>query len=82
MGRTAGIGARPCMKTLAETLLGRGLGRLADVVIHHRWLFLFPQLLLFGLCVDLHTYKHLKFDPNQDNLVGSGQEISPELSEV
>ena len=72
MGWTAGVGAGPRMKTLDKTLFGRTLGKLADLVIHHRWLFLFPQLLLFGLCV-LYTKNHLNFDPNQDDLVGSGK---------
>ncbi len=43
---------------------------MADVVHRHRWLFLFPQLLLFGLCI-LYTAKYLKFDPNRDDLVGA-----------
>ena len=58
------------MKSLSETLLGRALGWLADAVIRHRRLFLWPQFLLFGLCI-VYTYFNLKFDPSRDNLVGS-----------
>lgn len=60
------------MKSLSETLLGRALGLLADAVTRYRWVFLWPQIFLFGLCV-LYTIQHLKFDPSRDNLVGSGQ---------
>jgi predicted RND superfamily exporter protein len=58
------------MKSLSETLLGRALGWLANAVIRHRRLFLWPQFLLFGLCV-VYTWFNLKFDPSRDNLVGS-----------
>ncbi|MDB6125010.1 MAG: putative exporter of the superfamily [Pedosphaera sp.] len=58
------------MKSLSETFLGRALGVLAGAVIRHRWLFLWPQFLLFGLCV-VYTVYNLKFDPSRDNLVGS-----------
>jgi uncharacterized protein len=58
------------MKSLSETLLGRVLGWLANAVIRHRWFFLWPQFLLFGLCV-VYTCFNLKFDPSRDNLVGS-----------
>ncbi|HZQ47979.1 MAG TPA: MMPL family transporter [Verrucomicrobiae bacterium] len=58
------------MKLLPETILGRVLGWLSDAIFRHRWLFLFPQLLLFGLCI-IYTAKHLEFDQNRDDLVGS-----------
>jgi predicted RND superfamily exporter protein len=58
------------MKSLSETFFGRVLGRLADAVTRRRWLFLWPQIALFGLCV-LYTCFNLKFDPSRDNLVGS-----------
>ena len=63
------------MKTLAETLFGRALGLLADAVIRYRWLFLWPQLFLCGLCI-IYTVKYLEFDPRQDNLVGSGKKYN------
>ena len=58
------------MKPLGETLLGRSLGLLSDTILRFRWLFLFPQLLLFGLCVH-YTWLHLQIDANRDDLVGS-----------
>ncbi|HWY74993.1 MAG TPA: MMPL family transporter [Verrucomicrobiae bacterium] len=58
------------MKSLSETFFGRMLGRLADAVARHRWLFLWPQFVLFALCV-VYTCLNLKFDPNRDDLVGS-----------
>ncbi|MDB6020442.1 MAG: putative exporter of the superfamily [Pedosphaera sp.] len=58
------------MKSLSETHMGRALGLLADAVIRHRRLFLWPQFLLAGLCV-VYTFFHLEFDTNRDNLVGS-----------
>jgi hopanoid biosynthesis associated RND transporter like protein HpnN len=60
------------MKSLADTILGRALGLLADAITRYRWLFLWPQILLCGLCV-VYTFQHLTFDPNRDNLVGSGK---------
>ena len=60
------------MKSLGQTIMGRLLGLLADAVIRFRWLFLWPQLLLFGLAI-IYTAKHLEFDPSRDNLVGSGK---------
>ena len=39
------------MKSLSETILGRALGLLADAMTRYRWLFLWPQIFLFGLCV-------------------------------
>jgi hypothetical protein len=58
------------MKPLGETLLGRSLGLLSDVIIRFRWVFLFPQILLFGLCVQ-YTWFHLQIDPSRDDLVGA-----------
>ncbi|MDB6112647.1 MAG: Exporter of the superfamily, partial [Pedosphaera sp.] len=60
------------MKSLSDTLFGRALSRLADAVIRHRSLFLWPQIFLFGLCV-IYTCFNLKFDPSRNNLVGSGK---------
>src|SRR6267154_388860 len=58
------------MKALSETLFGRVLGRLSDIVFRYRWLFFLPQVALFGLCV-LYTRYHLQIDPSRDNLVGA-----------
>ena len=58
------------MKPLGETLLGRSLGLLSDIILRFRWLFLFPQIFLFGLCVH-YAWFHLQIDPNRDDLVGS-----------
>jgi hopanoid biosynthesis associated RND transporter like protein HpnN len=60
------------MKSLSETLFGRALGCVADAVIRYRWLFLWPQVLLLGLCL-AYTALNLKIDPSRDNLVGSGK---------
>ena len=61
------------MKALsAESLLARLLGKLAAAVIRHpRW-FIYPQVVLFVVCV-LYTVGYLKTDMNQDNLVGPNQ---------
>ena len=58
------------MKSLSETLFGRLLGRLSDIVVRYRWLFFLPQIALFGLCV-VYTRYHLQIDPSRDNLVGA-----------
>ena len=50
--------------------MGRALGLLADAVTRHRWLFLWPQFFLFGLCV-VYTCFHFNFDPDRNDLVGS-----------
>jgi len=52
--------------------MGRALGRLADAVIRFRWLFLWPQFVLFALCV-VYTCTHLQFDMNRDDLVGANK---------
>ena len=58
------------MKALsADTLLGRLLSRLTAAVCRHpRW-FIYPQVVLFLVCV-LYTVGYLKTDMNRDNLVG------------
>jgi uncharacterized protein len=59
------------MKRLTDdNLVARALGWLARAVFRHRWLFLYPQLVLFGLCV-FYTVRYLQFDTRRDNLVGS-----------
>jgi hopanoid biosynthesis associated RND transporter like protein HpnN len=61
---------KPKSDSLADTMLGRMLGLLADAVIKHRKFFLWPQFVLFGLCV-FYTVHKLEFDVDRDNLVGS-----------
>ena len=58
------------MKALsADSLLARLLGRLTAAVFRHpRW-FIYPQVVLFVVCV-LYTVGYLKTDMNRDNLVG------------
>ena len=58
------------MKALsADSLLARLLGRLTAAVIRYpRW-FIYPQALLFVICV-LYTIGYLKADMNRDHLVG------------
>lgn len=63
------------MKSLSDTFLGKGLGVLAKLVTRHRWLFLWPQFLLFGLCV-IYTVKYIQFDTDRDNLVGSNKKYN------
>src|SRR5581483_8102449 len=60
--------------SLSETIFGRALDRVASAVIRHRWLFLWPQIVLFGLCI-AYTAMNLKVDASRDNLVGPGKKI-------
>ena len=65
------------MKALsADSLMARWLGRLAAVACRHpRWL-VYPQILLFVVCVFYALPKpwgHLEFDTNRDDLVGSNK---------
>ena len=56
-----------------DTLLLRLLRRLAAVVFAHpRW-FLWPQVVLFGVCV-WFTIMRLQFDMDRNNLVGSDKQ--------
>lgn len=52
-----------------EQLTVRLLQWLARVVCRHPGWFLYPQIILAGLCV-YYTIKNLEFDTNRDNLVG------------
>src|SRR5581483_312505 len=60
--------------SLSETIFGRALDRVASAVIRHRWLFLWPQIVLFGLCI-AYTAMNVKVDASRDNLVGPGKKI-------
>src|SRR5882724_7494242 len=55
-----------------DSLMARILAALARVVIRHRGLILYPQLLLFVVCI-LFTIKYLQFDTSRDNLVGANK---------
>ena len=61
------------MKALsADTLPARLLAKLAAAVCRHpRW-FIYPQVVLFLVCV-LYTVGYLQTDMNRDNLVGPNQ---------
>ena len=58
------------MKALsADSILARLLGKVTAMVFRHpRW-FVYPQVVLFVVCV-LYTIGYLKTDMNQDHLVG------------
>ncbi len=58
------------MKALsADSILARLLGKVTAMVFRHpRW-FVYPQVILFVVCV-LYTIGYLKTDMNQDHLVG------------
>ncbi|HEV2436516.1 MAG TPA: MMPL family transporter [Verrucomicrobiae bacterium] len=61
------------MKPLsADSILARLLGKVTAMVFRHpRW-FVYPQVVLFVVCV-VYTAGYLKADMNQDNLVGPNQ---------
>jgi uncharacterized protein len=61
------------MKPLEQSLFGRVLAWLAELVLRRPRLFLWPQFLLAAACVAF-TALHLQFDTNRDNLVGSDQQ--------
>lgn len=46
------------------------LARLAEAVYYWRWWFIYPQVVLFGLCV-WYTVENLQFDTSRSNLVGA-----------
>lgn len=61
------------MKTpSADNLSARLLTRLARTVIEHRSWFLWPQVVLFVLCI-LYTVFFLKFDTTRSSLVGANK---------
>ncbi len=61
------------IKRLTEnSWIARILGGLAAAVIRYRPLFVYPQLLLFGLCI-VYTWFNLKLDFSRDNLVGANK---------
>src|SRR6266550_820865 len=61
------------MKSLTEdTVFARLLAWLASAVFRHQRLFLYPQLVLFVVCV-VYTGFNLKFDMSRNDLVGSNK---------
>src|ERR1051326_7149464 len=61
------------IKRLTEnSLMARMLAGLAAAVIRYRALFVYPQLVLFFLCI-VYTKFNLKFDFSRDNLVGANK---------
>ena len=52
--------------------MARVLGRLAAAIVRRPRLFIWPQVVLFFLCVGI-TVKLLQFDTSRDNLVGGNQ---------
>jgi len=61
------------MKQLTDTnIVAKGLGALARLILRYPWMFLYPQLVLFGLCV-LYTVTHLQFNTRRDQLVGANK---------
>src|SRR5437879_3146469 len=55
-----------------DSVMARILGALAQGIIRNRPLFLYPQLLLFVVCI-FYTVRYLKFDMDRDNLVGANK---------
>src|SRR6266568_566286 len=61
------------MKSLTDdTAFARLLAWLASAVFRHQRLFLYPQLVLFVVCV-VYTGFNLKFDMSRNDLVGSNK---------
>jgi uncharacterized protein len=60
------------MESTHASIPAKLLGRLAHAVYYWRLWFIYPQILLFGLCV-WYTVARLEFDMSRSNLVGSGK---------
>ena len=61
------------MKALSsDSFLARALGRLAAAILRRPSWFLWPQVVLFFLCIGV-TVKYLQFDTDRNNLVGGNQ---------
>lgn len=59
-------------KLTEDTLVARMLAWLAGAVFRHRRWFVYPQIVLFVVCVAF-TVKYLEFDVSRDNLVGANK---------
>ena len=61
------------MKALSsDSFLARALGRLTAAILRRPSWFLWPQVLLFLLCIGV-TVKYLRFETDRNNLVGGNQ---------
>lgn len=61
------------MKPLSsDSFLARALGRLTAAILRRPSWFLWPQVLLFLLCIGV-TVKYLRFETDRNNLVGGNQ---------
>jgi hopanoid biosynthesis associated RND transporter like protein HpnN len=60
------------MSALYDSLPARVLLRLAKAVYAHPGAFIYPQVVLLGLCI-VYTVRHLQFDGSRDNLVGANK---------
>lgn len=61
------------IKRLSEdSLVARTLGWLTECIFRHRRLVVYPQLVLFVVCV-AYTARYLSFDTSRDDLVGSNK---------
>jgi uncharacterized protein len=59
-------------KLTAENIVARVLSWLAEAVYQHRSLFVYPQLVLFVLCV-VYTATQLQFNTSRNDLVGKNK---------
>jgi uncharacterized protein len=61
------------IKRLTEdSMMAQALGALARIVLRYQWVFLYPQLILFVVCV-VYTYNFLERNTRRDNLVGANK---------
>ena len=59
-------------KLSADSFFARLLARLAGVIYQRRQWFVWPQVVLFVLCI-LYTVKYLEFDTHRSSLVGANK---------
>jgi hypothetical protein len=60
------------LRAVTDTFFARLLRIVARMVCNHPKWFVWPQLVLFALCV-VYTAFYLQFDMSQDNLVGANK---------
>ena len=60
------------MESTHVSITTKLLRRLSHAVYYWRLWFIYPQIILFGICV-WYTYSCLEFDMSRNNLVGSGK---------
>ncbi|HVK58266.1 MAG TPA: MMPL family transporter [Candidatus Kapabacteria bacterium] len=61
------------MEGTHQSIPVRALTRLAHSVYYWRSWYIYPQIVLFGLCV-WYTIEHLRFDTSRSNLVGADKQ--------